>query len=90
MTSFLCIFINICRSSSRRGVDFRNVSISSSSKMVPVLSTEGELRQTETCAHCRQCVKANGVEVGAFIDGKGSNDGVIARGSNFPSNRSAI
>ncbi len=79
MTSLICIFIDIC--------DFRNVSIFSSSKMVPVLATEGELHQTETCARCQQCVEANGAGAGAFIDGKRLNDGAIARGSNIPSNR---
>jgi hypothetical protein len=58
--------------------------------MVPVLATEGELRQTKTCACCQQCVEANGAGAGAFMDGKRSNDGAIARGSNIPSNRSAI
>ena len=58
--------------------------------MGPVLATEGELRQTETCARCRQCVEANGAGSGAFIDGKWTNDGAIGRGSNFPSNLSAI
>jgi len=45
--------------------------------MVPVLATQGELRQTKTCARCGQCVEANGAGVGAFNDGKWTNDGVI-------------
>jgi hypothetical protein len=58
--------------------------------MVPVLATEGELRQTETCARCRQCVEATGAGAGAFIDGKWSNDGAIGRGSNILPYWSAI
>ena len=58
--------------------------------MVPVLATEGELRQTETCARCRQCVEANGAGVGALNDGKWTNDGAIGPGSNFLPYRSAI
>ena len=58
--------------------------------MGPMLATEGELRQTETCARYRQCVEANGVGAGAFIDRKWSNDGAIGRGSNILPNRSAI
>ena len=70
--------------------DFLNVSTLARSKMVPVLATEGELRQTKKCARCRWCVETNGVGAGAFIDRKWSNDGVIGWGSNFPPNRSAI
>ena len=58
--------------------------------MVPVLATEGESDQTETYAHCRQCVEANDAGAGAFIDGKRSNDGAIGWGSNILPNRSAI
>jgi hypothetical protein len=58
--------------------------------MVPVIATEGELRQTETCTRFRQCVKANGAGAGAFIDGKRLNDGAIARGHNILPYRSAI
>ncbi len=90
MTSFLRVFIDLYRRLLRRDVDFSNVSILSCAKMGPVLATEGELRQTETCAHCRQCVKANGAGAGAFNDGKWTNDGGIGLGSNFLSNRSAI
>ena len=75
--SFLCIFIEQRHRLSRRGVDSRNVSISSSSKMVPVLAIEGKLDQTETFARCQQCVEANGTGAGAFNDGKWSNDGAI-------------
>jgi predicted nucleic acid binding AN1-type Zn finger protein len=89
-STFLRVYIDLCMHPSRRGVDSRNVSISSSSKMVPVLATEGELRQTETCARCRQCVEATGAGAGAFIDGKWSNDGAIGRGSNILPYRSAI
>ena len=70
--------------------DFWNVSILACSKMVPVLATEGELRQTKKCARCQWCVETNGAGAGAFIDGKWSNDGMIGWGSNFPPNRPAI
>jgi hypothetical protein len=75
--SFLRVFIEQRHHLSRRGVDSRNASISSSLKMVPVLATEGKLDQTETFARCRQCVEANGAGAGAFNDGKWSNDGAI-------------
>ena len=58
--------------------------------MGPVLATEGESRQTETCARCGQCVEANGAGSGAFIDGKWTNDGAIGRGSNILPYWSAI
>ena len=77
MTSFLCVFIDLYRRLSRRDVNFSNFSISSRAKMGPVLATEGELCQTETCAPCRQCVEANGAEAGAFNVGKWTNDGAI-------------
>jgi len=38
-SSFLCIFIEICSHLSHRGINSRNVSILSRSKMVPVLAT---------------------------------------------------
>ena len=74
---FLPVFIEQHNQLSRRGVDSRNVSISSSSKMVPVLATEGKSDQTETLAPCQQCVKTNGAGTGAFNNGKWSNDGAI-------------
>ena len=58
--------------------------------MVPVLATEGELRQTETCARYPQCVEATGAGAGAFIDKKRSNDGAIGPGSNILPYCSAI
>jgi len=58
--------------------------------MVPGLTTDGELHQTEACARCRWCVETNGAGAGAFNDGKWLNDGAIGQGSNFLSNRSAI
>ena len=58
--------------------------------MVPVLVTEGELDQTEMCARCRQCVKANGAGAGAFNIGKWMKDGAIGRGSNILFYQSAI
>ncbi len=88
--SFQRILIEQHRRPSRRGFDFWNVSILARSKMVPVLATEGELRQSEACARCRWCVETIGAGAGAFNDGKWSNDGAIGRGSNFLSNRSAI
>ena len=58
--------------------------------MGPMLATEGELSQTEMCAHYRQFVEANGAGAGAFIDGTWMNDGAIGRGSNILPYWSAI
>jgi hypothetical protein len=77
LASCSCIFIEQRRCPSRRDVEFSNVSFLSRSKMGPVLATEEELRQTKTCARCRQCVEANGAGTGAFNDGKWTNDGAI-------------
>jgi hypothetical protein len=90
MTSLPRIFIDLYRRLSHRDVDFSNVSILSCAQMVPVLATEGKLRQTETCARCQQCVEANGAGAGAFNDGKWTNDGAIGPGSNFLPYLSAI
>jgi hypothetical protein len=77
LTSFPCIIIEQHRQPSRQNLKFSNVSISSCSKMGPVLATEGKLRQTEMCACCRQCVEANGAGTGAFNVGKWTIDGAI-------------
>jgi hypothetical protein len=77
LASFPCIIIEQCRCPLCRDVKFSNVSILSCSKMGPVLATEGKLRQTETCACCRQCVEANDAGAGAFNDRKWTNDGAI-------------
>ncbi len=61
---------------SRRDAIVTNVSFSLRIKMGPVLTTEGELRQTATNTGC-QCVEANGAGAVASNNGKWTNDGVF-------------
>jgi hypothetical protein len=48
LASFPCIIIKQRRRPLRRDVEFSNVSISSHSKVGPVLATEGKLHQAKT------------------------------------------
>ena len=60
-----------------------NLTISWPPEMSPVLTTEGELRQTATHTTSQQCVEANGAEAGSSNDGKRLSDGVIRWNANI-------